>query len=164
MSDDPNKPSTSAAASAKPDDTPLFPPAKPGKRVNYGTNDTLELLERIPSELVDLKLDDVLTAVKEVDNLCDYSRCKTKTSLMGQDCQHCKKRFCFKHGLPEVHGCGEEVKRDERKNFLHPKPMKTVRHEKEMENAKKRLDAKLKDMQVGRTQKAAGTGKKKKGK
>ncbi|XP_033247492.1 DNA-binding protein SMUBP-2-like [Drosophila miranda] len=158
MAADPNHPSTSAKA----DETPLFPPAKPGKRIDYGTNDTLELLERIPSQVVDLKLDDVLTAVKEVDNLCDYARCKTKTSLMGQDCPHCKKRFCFKHGLPEVHGCGEEIKRDERKKFLHPKPAKTVRHEEDVKNAKKRLDAKLKDMQVGRMQKATGGGSKKK--
>ncbi|XP_020815184.1 DNA-binding protein SMUBP-2 isoform X2 [Drosophila serrata] len=161
---DPKKPSTLKEA----DETPLFPPAKPGKRVDYGTNNTLELLERIPSQVVDLKLDDVLTAVKEVDNLCDYPRCKTKTSLMGQDCQHCKKRFCFKHGLPEVHGCGEEIKRDERKKFLHPKPAKTIRQEEDVKNAKKRLDAKLKDMQVGRMQKATGGGsggsKKKKGK
>lgn len=48
-----------------------------------------------------MKLDDVLTAVKDVDNLCDFSRCKAKTSLMGQDCEYCSKRFCFKHGLPE---------------------------------------------------------------
>ncbi|KAH8237321.1 hypothetical protein KR038_009771, partial [Drosophila bunnanda] len=164
LSADPNKSSTSKEV----DETPLFPPAKPGKRVDYGTNNTLELLERIPSQVVDLKLDDVLTAVKEVDNLCDYPRCKTKTSLMGQDCQHCKKRFCFKHGLPEVHGCGEEIKRDERKKFLHPKPAKTIRQEEDVKNAKKRLDAKLKDMQVGRMQKTTGGGsggsKKNKGK
>lgn len=84
---------------------------------------------------------------------------------MGQDCHHCKKRFCFKHGLPEVHGCGEDIKREERKNFLHPKPVKTIRQEEDVKNAKKRLDAKLKDMQVGRMQKANGGGsKKKKGK
>ncbi|EDW01869.1 GH21677, partial [Drosophila grimshawi] len=137
-------------------DKTLFPAAKPGRQPDYGTNNTLELLDPIPSQIVDLKLDEVLTAVKTVDNLCDFARCKTKTSLMGQDCEHCKKRFCFKHGLPEVHGCGEEKKREARKEFLNPKPLKTVRHEEELKNAKKKLNEKLKNMQVGRMQKTGG--------
>ncbi|XP_061397942.1 DNA-binding protein SMUBP-2 [Musca vetustissima] len=136
-----------------PTEPPLFPPAKPGKKPDYGTNNTLELLEKIPSKVVEMKLDDVLTAVKDVDNLCDYARCKAKTSLMGQNCDHCQKRYCFKHGLPEVHGCGEAAKKTERKQFLHPKPVKTVRQEEELEKAKKKLHSKLKDMQVGRMQK-----------
>ncbi|XP_023302640.2 DNA-binding protein SMUBP-2 [Lucilia cuprina] len=135
---------------------PLFPPAKPGKKPNYGTNNTLELLDKIPSQVVEMKLDDVLTAVKDVDNLCDFARCKTKTSLMGQNCDYCRKRFCFKHGLPEVHGCGEAAKKTERKQFLHPKPAKTIKQEEELEKAKKKLQAKLKDMQVGRMQKTGG--------
>lgn len=150
----------------------LFPPTKPGKKPNYGTNNTLELLEKIPSQVVEMKLDDVLTAVKDVDNLCDFTRCKTKTNLMGQNCDYCSKRFCFKHGLPEVHGCGEAAKKNERKLFLHPKPAKTIRQEEELEKAKKKLQAKLKDMQVGRMQKTGGAdsskggsgGRKKKGK
>lgn len=146
----------SNASNAALSNEPLFPIA-PGKtRPDYGTNNTLELLERIPTEVVNLKLDDVLTAVKDVDNLCDYPRCKTKTKLMGQDCELCRKRFCFKHGLPEVHGCGEAVKREERVKFLHPKPVKTVREEADLVQAKKKLQAKLKDMQVGRMQKVNG--------
>ncbi|XP_065367575.1 DNA-binding protein SMUBP-2 [Calliphora vicina] len=137
---------------------PLFPPTKPGKKPNYGTNNTLELLEQIPSKVVEMKLDDVLTAVKDVDNLCDFGRCKTKTSLMGQNCDYCHKRFCFKHGLPEVHGCGEAAKKNERKQFLHPKPVKTIRQEEDLEKAKKKLQSKLKDMQVGRMQKTGGGG------
>ncbi|XP_034110037.1 DNA-binding protein SMUBP-2 [Drosophila sulfurigaster albostrigata] len=159
--EDKSKPTDAPSCSA--DSEPLFPPAKPGKAANYGTNNTLELLERIPSQIVDLKLDEVLTAVKTVDNLCDFARCKAKTSLMGQDCELCKKRFCFKHGLPEVHGCGMEKKREARKEFLNPKPIKTIRHEEELKNAKKKLNEKLKNMQVGRMQKTGATdGKKKK--
>ncbi|XP_017865046.1 PREDICTED: DNA-binding protein SMUBP-2 [Drosophila arizonae] len=154
--------SSNASPSANEDSAPLFPPTKPGKPANYGTNNTLELLERIPSQVVDLKLDEVLTAVKTVDNLCDYPRCKTRTSLMGQDCEHCSKRFCFKHGLPEVHGCGEIKKREARKEFLHPKPLKTIRQEEEHKNAKKKLNEKLKNMQVARMQKTGSTNDKKK--
>ncbi|XP_036333557.1 DNA-binding protein SMUBP-2 [Rhagoletis pomonella] len=137
-------------------DAPLFPIAPGKSRPDYGTNNTLELLERIPTEVVNLKLDDVLSAVKDVDNLCDYPRCKTKTKLMGQDCELCRKRFCFKHGLPEVHGCGDAVKREERVKFLHPKPAKTVRAEADLAQAKKRLQSKLKDMKVERMQKVSG--------
>jgi len=69
--------------------------------------------------------------------------------------------------LPYVQSLAEfrNLVRDERKKFLHPKPAKTIRQEEDVKNAKKRLDAKLKDMQQGRTQKATGAGsKKKKGK
>ncbi|XP_030562710.1 DNA-binding protein SMUBP-2 [Drosophila novamexicana] len=157
-----NDSSCNPSSSANVDSAPLFPPTKPGKAADYGTNNTLELLERIPSQIVDLKLDEVLTAVKTVDNLCDNPRCKTKTSLMGQDCELCSKRFCFKHGLPEVHGCGLEKRREARKEFLHPKPLKTIRQEEELKNAKKKLNEKLKNMQVGRMQKSGGSDKKKK--
>ncbi|CAD7012128.1 DNA-binding protein SMUBP-2 [Ceratitis capitata] len=146
----------SSSSSDAAQDAPLFPIAPGKSRPNYGTNNTLELLERIPTEVVNLKLDDVLTAVKDVDNMCDYPRCKTKTKLMGQDCELCRKRFCFKHGLPEVHGCGEAVKREERVKFLHPKPAKTIREEADLAQAKKKLQSKLKDMQVGRMQKVNG--------
>ncbi|XP_067633585.1 DNA-binding protein SMUBP-2 [Eurosta solidaginis] len=137
-------------------DEPLFPVAPGKSRPDYGTNNTVELLERIPNVVVNLKLDDVLTAVKDVDNLCDHPRCKTNTKLMGQDCQLCNKRFCFKHGLPEVHGCGEAAKREERVKFLHPKSAKTVHAEADLAQARKKLEAKLKDMQVGRMQKVSG--------
>ncbi|KAM7346041.1 uncharacterized protein ACRADG_012062 [Cochliomyia hominivorax] len=146
----------SKLASESKTEAPLFPPTKPGKKPNYGTNNTVELLEKIPSQVVEMKLDDVLTAVKDVDNLCDFARCKTKTNLMGQNCDYCQKRYCFKHGLPEIHGCGEAAKKNERKLFLHPKPAKTIKQEEELEKAKKKLHAKLKDMQVGRMQKTGG--------
>ncbi|KAL9918068.1 uncharacterized protein ACN427_000557 [Glossina fuscipes fuscipes] len=79
------------------------PPLFPGKRPNYGTNNTLELLEKIPRKVVETKLDDVLKAVKDVDNLCDYIRCKAKTNLIDHTCEYCQGRYCFKHGLPEEH-------------------------------------------------------------
>lgn len=107
-------------------------------------------------------MDEVLSAVKEVDARCDFDKCKTKTNLIGQDCNLCKKRFCFKHNLPEIHGCGTAVKKEERKNFLKPVPIKTVRAEEEHKKAHVRLDSKLKDMQRTRLAKAPGAGKSKK--
>lgn len=143
-------------------DKKLFPSASGSKKPNYGTNSSSELIKNIPSNVVENKLDEVLDAVKIVDNTCDFEKCKTKTNLVGQDCNHCKKRFCFKHNLPEIHGCGEAVKKEERKNFLKPVPIKTIRAEEEHNKAKGRLDSKLKDMQRTRLAKAPGAGKSKK--
>ncbi|XP_037049600.1 DNA-binding protein SMUBP-2 [Bradysia coprophila] len=122
------------------------------------TNHTLEMLEQIPSNVVQEKLDDVLAAVKQLDSTCDYTRCKAKTALMFQDCALCKQRFCFKHGLPEVHGCGDAVKRQEREQFLHPTPLKTIRQEAELKKARDRMEQKLKDMSLSRKAKPATSG------
>ncbi|KAH8398577.1 hypothetical protein KR222_000512, partial [Zaprionus bogoriensis] len=138
-----------------------LPLEKSHKPLNYGTNNTLELLQNITSDMVERNFDEVLTAVKTVDNLCDYSGCRTKTSLMGQDCELCKKRYCFKHGLPEVHGCGADKKRQDRKEFLNPKPMKSIRQEEDLKKAKKKLNEKLKNMQISRMQKNVGDKQKK---
>ena len=59
-------------------------------------------------------VDEVLKKVTNSDTTCDFSRCKQKTVLMGQHCDLCKKRFCFKHGLPEIHGCGSAIRKFER--------------------------------------------------
>lgn len=133
----------------------LFSAKASKKKPDYGTNSTLELLEKIPSQMVDLKLDEVLTAVREVDNLCDYGRCKAKTTLIGETCKYCNKRFCFKHNLPEVHGCGEAAKTQTRKLFMNPKPAKTYRQEAEIAQAKKRLQKKLQNMQAERSHKTS---------
>ncbi|KAJ6640780.1 DNA-binding protein SMUBP-2 [Pseudolycoriella hygida] len=124
------------------------------------TNHSLEMLEQIPTEVVQEKLDDVLAAVKQLDSTCDYARCKTKTALMFQNCTLCKQRFCFKHGLPEVHGCGDAVRRQEREEFLHPTPLKTLRHEAELKKARERMEQKLKDMNLARKPNPPSTKKK----
>ncbi|XP_055384019.1 DNA-binding protein SMUBP-2 [Condylostylus longicornis] len=120
-------------------------------RNKYGnTNKSIDLIEKLPNKIIETKLNDVVQEVKIIDSTCDFNKCKTKTNLMGQDCLLCKQRYCFKHNLPEVHGCGSAVKRDEREKFLHPKPLKTIRQEQELKDAKKRLNSKLKDMSITR--------------
>lgn len=85
--------------------------SKPAKKVNK----TSEMLEPIPTAVLNKNLDDVLKTVRQLDNTCDFNRCPKKTSLIGQDCTLCKQRFCMKHQLPEVHGCGGAIKKTERK-------------------------------------------------
>lgn len=131
-----------------------------------------EILEPLPPSTVDRNLDNVLEAVKTVDQTCDYKRCKQKTNMMGTDCGFCRQRFCFKHGLPEIHGCGEAVKKQEREEFLHPLPAKTVQAQEDLKKAHGRLEQKLKQMNLSRKAKptaggageGSGKGGRKKGK
>uniref|UniRef100_A0A1L8DC05 Putative dna-binding protein smubp-2 n=1 Tax=Nyssomyia neivai TaxID=330878 RepID=A0A1L8DC05_9DIPT len=110
-------------------------------------NDSGVMVKEIPTDVVNDNLTDVLDSVHIIDSLCDYKTCKQKTSLMGQDCTYCRKRFCFKHGLPEVHGCGEAIKKDERKKFMHPVPEKTRREQEDLVKLRVKHKENLKDMQ-----------------
>lgn len=103
-------------------------------------------------------LDAVLDKVKKIDTTCCFTKCKKRTSDFSIDCKYCSGRFCTAHGLPEIHGCGEAVKRDERQKFLHP-PVKLT--QEKHEQASNKLTAKLKQMQFERKAKQ-GTGKGKK--
>ncbi|XP_053679350.1 DNA-binding protein SMUBP-2 [Anopheles nili] len=117
-----------------------------------------ELLEPIKTEVVEKNLDTVLEAVKIVDLTCDFKGCKQKTNLVGTDCSFCKDRFCFKHSLPEIHGCGEAVKRKERELFLHPMTGKAKAEQYEKQKAQVRLTQKLKQMSLERKQKPSSSG------
>ncbi|XP_041766772.1 DNA-binding protein SMUBP-2 [Anopheles merus] len=122
-----------------------------------------ELLQPIRTEVVDKNLDKVLEAVKTVDLTCDFKGCKQKTNLVGTDCSFCKDRFCFKHSLPEIHGCGEAVKRKERELFLHPMTGKAKAEQYEKQKAQVRLTQKLKQMSLERKQKPSSGGSSKTG-
>lgn len=108
------------------------------------------MLQPIPTQRINLELDDVLDAVKQLDLTCDYNKCKTKTTLMHQYCQFCQHRFCYKHGLPEIHGCGEAVKRLEREQFLRPVPQRTLQKQEDLKKAHEKIKQKLKDMNFAR--------------
>lgn len=34
--------------------------------------------------------------------------------MMGHVCQHCRAKFCFRHSMPETHGCSRDAKRQAR--------------------------------------------------
>lgn len=140
------------SASAEQQDN-LFPTVqlKSGAvRTIFNTNDTTEMLQPIPTKVVNERLDTVLDAVRQLDTTCDYARCRTKTSLMHMDCSHCQLRYCIKHGLPEVHGCGEAIKRQEQADFRHPVPHKTKQAEKDLNLARQKMEQKLKDLNLAR--------------
>jgi len=105
--------------------------------------------------------DEIIENVKTLDQVCTFTKCKNKTNLIGIDCKFCKGRFCTTDGLQEVHGCGEAVRRDERRDYMHPEPK--LSHHKH-EQAQTKLNMKLRQMQNERKSKQGfqDKGKKKK--
>ncbi|CAG9858604.1 unnamed protein product [Phyllotreta striolata] len=95
-------------------------------------------------------VDTMLEKVQEIDYTCTFEKCKSKTKNFGIECKFCKGRFCTSHGLPEIHGCGEAVRREERTKFLHQNP--TVSQEKHSQ-AQTKLKMKLKQLQQERKSK-----------
>jgi hypothetical protein len=39
--------------------------------------------------------------------ICHFPGCKENVKLIHSDCHYCLERFCMKHALAEVHGCGD---------------------------------------------------------
>ncbi len=58
--------------------------------------------------------DELLEIFQKSNDTCSYKGCKVLTRTLGQNCEFCPNRFCLKHSLAEVHGCGEEAKRQAR--------------------------------------------------
>lgn len=126
--------------------------SKPAKKVNK----TSEMLETVSTNTVNTKLDEVLKTVRQLDNTCDFGRCRMKTTLLHFDCTLCQQRFCMKHQLPEVHGCGGAVKREQqqkqRSEFLKRPtlPISAALRRNEQKDAHARLEQKLKEMSLAR--------------
>lgn len=101
-------------------------------------------------------LDSVLDKVKKIDNTCSFVKCKNRITDFAIHCKYCNNRFCTTHGLPEIHGCGEAVRRDEKRKFHHPEPTLS---KSEHEKANTKLSMKLKQMQFERKAKQASSSK-----
>lgn len=99
-------------------------------------------------------------------NKCSFqgagSRCKKTISMMGSLCKFCKLKFCYEHGLPEVHGCGDAVRQFERVQFQQqarkPAEKKPLSVDKR-KLLKKKLEEKVTEKTAGRTVKAKETKK-----
>ncbi|RHY31203.1 hypothetical protein DYB32_003680 [Aphanomyces invadans] len=73
-------------------------------------------------------------------NSCAFVSCTQKTHVTGSVCKFCKYKFCYSHGLPEVHGCGSAVRAFERANAAPArKPPKAANRQA----LQKALDTKL---------------------
>lgn len=115
-------------------------------------------------------VDKILSEFRQVDNVCNYATCKTGISLLGQLCAQCNRRFCLSHHLPEVHGCGDAIRRQVRsitiqQGFISAGSL--AAKPKAIDSAKRahlqrRLDKKIQDMSTKRSGQTENTKKKKK--
>ncbi len=58
--------------------------------------------------------DELLDMFQKSNDTCCFKGCKVLTKTLGQNCDFCPNRFCLKHSLAEIHGCGEEAKKQAR--------------------------------------------------
>jgi len=96
-------------------------------------------------------VDQVLSQFHKLDKLCSYTTCKTVLSLLGQQCQFCVRRFCLRHFMPEVHGCGDAVRRQARSASM----MSSLPKAKQIDGVKrahlqKKLDQKIQTLSTKR--------------
>ncbi|XP_026562472.1 DNA-binding protein SMUBP-2 [Pseudonaja textilis] len=61
--------------------------------------------------------DSMISAAIKADNTCGFSKCKASITTLGQLCQHCNRRYCLSHHIPEVHGCGEKARANARQRI-----------------------------------------------
>lgn len=82
---------------------------------------------------------------------CGVRGCKAKNVvLLGANCKYCKLRYCFSHMQPELHGCGEAVRKAAREEFKEsisntkPKNLKEYQHNAIKNQFNKKLVDKVK--------------------
>lgn len=101
----------------------------------------------------------VLAEFRQLDTVCNYAVCKTNITLMGQQCTLCMHRFCLSHRLPEIHGCGDAIRRQARSTTLKqgfvtpgslPTKPKAIDASKRA-HIQRKLDKKLQEMSIKRT-------------
>ena len=66
------------------------------------------------NKALDREMDDdfdaVIAAAMKENVSCAFTKCPASTATLGQNCPFCARRFCLRHHIPEVHGCGDKAK------------------------------------------------------
>ncbi|XP_063968826.1 DNA-binding protein SMUBP-2-like [Lytechinus pictus] len=65
--------------------------------------------------------DTLVAMAMKRDNECNYKRCREKITITGLMCEFCTRRYCFKHHIPEIHGCEEIARHHVRHQMLKAK-------------------------------------------
>ncbi|POM74642.1 DNA polymerase alpha-associated DNA helicase A [Phytophthora palmivora] len=76
------------------------------------------------------------------------NRCKKSTTMLGSVCKFCKLKFCYDHALPEVHGCGDAVRKFERAAFQQQMTRSSDTTKKKLTGDKRNLLKKKLEEQV----------------
>ncbi len=101
--------------------------------------------------------DELLDMFKKSNDECGFKGCKTLTKTLGQNCDFCRNRFCLKHSLAEVHGCGDEAKKQARAHIRKDGNLDVNKRghsysaEIKHKIAEKKLHEKIKGMQEARS-------------
>ena len=98
-------------------------------------------------------VDALIAQFTKVDSICSFEKCKGSVLTLGQKCKFCARMFCLKHGLAEVHGCGEAAKVDARKAFEESAGKAKTRPLNDIQKkyVKKKLNEKIVSMEKKRT-------------
>jgi ATP-dependent RNA/DNA helicase IGHMBP2 len=62
--------------------------------------------------------DALLDALVAASGSCPTAGCARSTTTTGAICAHCRLRFCYDHGMPETHGCGDDARAKARGAWL----------------------------------------------
>ncbi|XP_065072348.1 DNA-binding protein SMUBP-2-like [Rhopilema esculentum] len=98
-------------------------------------------------------VDDLIAKFTQDDSKCYFDQCKASVLTLGQKCKFCTRTFCLKHGLAEVHGCGQAAKIDARRSSdkammkQKTKPLNDIQRN----YAKKKLSKKLDEFEKQRS-------------
>ena len=98
-------------------------------------------------------VDALIAQFANEDSKCTFDRCKKSVLTLVQICKFCRRRFCLKHGLAEIHGCGEAAKIDARRSLernngkTRPKPLNDI----QKGSVKKKLNDKIVELEKNRT-------------
>lgn len=98
-----------------------------------------------------------LDKVIQMNSICGMKNCQTSVKLISHFCEYCGTKYCLSHMLPEVHGCGEEVRRATRHNFKH---QVTKPSAKEKKIAAMKLQKKVSELAAERKAKVTKSKKK----
>ena len=123
---------------------------KPSKNKNdILTKKTAAALAKVDAD----DFDGLISAVQNMDSKCHFKKCKQSTLMLSQTCMFCRQRFCYAHGMPEIHGCGDEAKLEARQVVIkegilfrgNTVPSKKIDPDKRA-HLQRKLDKKLSEM------------------
>lgn len=100
--------------------------------------------------------DELLEMFQKSNDICNFKGCKVLTKTLGQNCEYCPNRFCLKHSMAEVHGCGDAAKKQARDHIrkdgnLDVRKKQSYSAEVKHKVVEKKLHEKIKTMQEART-------------
>lgn len=101
----------------------------------------------------DEDFDELVAEFTKVDSKCSHEKCRASVLILKQYCDFCGKTYCLKHGLAEVHGCGQAAKihaQRKAKESYQKQPVKKL-NVVQKNYVKRKLEKKISEMEVART-------------